>query len=103
LAAAELRRLIRLVDPDVLALVAVDALINVIVAGWDWEEEICRHEGGAVGRSNPAGRDRNVARLRDPDKIDYRWWQGPLWPTAHYFCYPAVRSNPNCLARAYPL
>jgi hypothetical protein len=39
LAAAELRRLIRLVDPDVLALVAVDALINVIVAGWDWEEE----------------------------------------------------------------
>jgi hypothetical protein len=34
-----LRRLIRLVEPEVLALVAVDALINTIVAGWDWNQD----------------------------------------------------------------
>jgi DNA-directed RNA polymerase len=37
----KLRKLIRLVDSELLALVAVDALINRIVAGWDWHDESC--------------------------------------------------------------
>jgi Autographiviridae RNA polymerase len=66
-----LRRLIRLVEPEVLALVAVDALINTIVAGWDWEDESCAMKvAKAVGETL---RDEiEMARLRDPDKIDYR-------------------------------
>lgn len=46
-----LRGLIRLVEPEVLALVAVDALINTIVAGWDWEDESAAMKVAlAVGR-----------------------------------------------------
>src|SRR5262249_45758428 len=65
------RRLIHLVEPEVLALVAVDALINTIVAGWDWEDESCAMKvAKAVGETL---RDEiEMARLRDRDKIDYR-------------------------------
>jgi len=66
-----LRRLIRLVDFDTLALVAIDALINAVVAGWDWEDESC---GMKVALS--IGKDLldeiEMARLRDPDGIDHR-------------------------------
>jgi len=66
-----LRGLIRLVEPEVLALVAVDALINTIVAGWDWEDESAAMKVAlAVGRDL---RDEiEMARLRDPDGVDYR-------------------------------
>jgi hypothetical protein len=66
-----LRRLIRLIDSETLALVAVDALINKIVAGWDWQDESCAMKVAlAVGRDL---RDEiEMARLRDPDKADYR-------------------------------
>jgi Autographiviridae RNA polymerase len=65
-----LKRLLRLVEPELLALVAVDALINVIVAGWDWEDESCGMKVAlAVGKDL---RDEiEMARLRDPDRIDY--------------------------------
>src|SRR5262249_52387568 len=64
-------RLVRLVDSETLALVAVDALINTIVAGWDWNDESCAMKvAKAVGETL---RDEiEMARLRDPDKIDYR-------------------------------
>jgi Autographiviridae RNA polymerase len=54
-----------------LALVAVDALINTIVAGWDWNDESCAMKVAlAVGQDL---RDEiEMARLRDPDKADYR-------------------------------
>jgi DNA-dependent RNA polymerase len=66
-----LRRLIRLVEHETLALVAVDALINTIVAGWDWHDESC---GMKVAKSvGESLRDEiEMARLRDPDSIDYR-------------------------------
>jgi DNA-directed RNA polymerase len=67
----ELRRLIRLVDFETLALVAVDSLINRIVAGWDWHDESC-----AMKVALSVGRDLRdeieMARLLDPDKFDYR-------------------------------
>jgi hypothetical protein len=64
-------RLVRLVDSETLALVAVDALINTIVAGWDWEDESAGMKIAlAVGKDL---RDEiEMARLRDPDKIDYQ-------------------------------
>src|SRR5262245_55156275 len=64
-------RHVRLVDSETLALVAVDALINTIVAGWDWNDESCAMKVAlAVGKDL---RDEiEMARLRDPDKIDYR-------------------------------
>jgi Autographiviridae RNA polymerase len=64
-------RLVRLVDSETLALVAVDALINTIVAGWDWEDESAAMKVAlAVGKDL---RDEiEMARLRDPDRVDYR-------------------------------
>src|SRR5262245_35718972 len=65
-----LRKLLRLVDPEILALVAVDALINKIVEGWDWEDESC-----AMKIAKAVGEDLlteiEMARLRDPDRVDY--------------------------------
>jgi hypothetical protein len=67
----KLRRLIRLIDFELLALVAVDALISTIVAGWDWEDESCAMKVAlSVGRD--LQNEIEMARLRDPDKIDYR-------------------------------
>jgi DNA-directed RNA polymerase len=64
-------RLVRLVDYETLALVSVDALINTIVAGWDWNDESCAMKVAlAVGKDLLA--EIEMARLRDPDKIDYR-------------------------------
>src|SRR5262249_20731260 len=64
-------RLVRLVDYETLALVAVDAPINTIVDGWDWNDESC-----AMNVALTVGKDLRdeieMARLRDPDKIDYR-------------------------------
>jgi DNA-directed RNA polymerase len=66
-----LKRLFRLVEPELLALVAVDALINVVVAGWDWEDECCAMKVAlAVGKDL---RDEiQMAALRDTDRADYR-------------------------------
>ena len=64
-------RLVRLVDYEPLALVAVDGLINAIVAGWDWNDESAAMKvAKSVGETL---RDEvEMARLRDPDRVDYR-------------------------------
>jgi hypothetical protein len=62
--------IIKQLPPEKVALVALDALINAIVAGWDWNDESVEMKvAQEIGRDL---RDElEIQRLLDPDTVDH--------------------------------